>query len=98
MIDDNEDVVCIEAPVPTNARTPHPGARNGGAVQVRLMVKVRSPHLLPFEQENSRSIEALPVSMYSRKNGRLSAVIRPAAARYLTQKTLNLIFASKLAN
>ncbi len=31
-------------------------------------------------------------------NGWLSAVIRPAAARYLTQKTLNLIFTSKLAN
>jgi hypothetical protein len=36
VMDDDEDVVCIEAPVPTNARTPRPVARNGGAVRVRF--------------------------------------------------------------
>jgi hypothetical protein len=72
VMDDNEDVVCINAPVPTNAQTPRPVARNGGTVRVRLMVKVQSPHLLPFAQENSRST----VSMYGRKNGSLSAAIR----------------------
>ena len=30
-MDDVEDVVCIEAPVPSNACTPRPVARNGGA-------------------------------------------------------------------
>jgi hypothetical protein len=35
-MDDDEDVVCIESPVPSNARTPRPGARNGGAARVRL--------------------------------------------------------------
>jgi hypothetical protein len=63
-----------------------------------LMVKVRSLHLLLFAQENSRSSEGLTVSMCCRKNGRLSAVMGPAAARYLTQKTLSLIFTSVLAN
>jgi hypothetical protein len=33
---DDEDVVCMEAPVPTNAWTPRPVARNGGAVRVRF--------------------------------------------------------------
>ena len=32
-----------------------------------LMVKVRSPHLFPFAQENSRSNEGLTVSMCGRK-------------------------------
>jgi hypothetical protein len=36
VMDDDEDVVCIEAPVPINARTPRPVARNGGAVRVRF--------------------------------------------------------------
>ena len=36
VMDDDEDVVCIEAPVPSNARTPRPVARNGGAVRVRF--------------------------------------------------------------
>ena len=35
-MDDVEDVVCIEAPVPSNACTPRPVARNGGAVRVRF--------------------------------------------------------------
>jgi hypothetical protein len=35
-MDDDEDVVCIEAPVPSNASTPRPVARNGGAVRVRF--------------------------------------------------------------
>ncbi len=35
-MDDNDDVVCIEAPVPTNAWTQRPVARNEGAVQVRF--------------------------------------------------------------
>jgi hypothetical protein len=35
-MDDDEDVVCIEAPVPTNASTQRPVAREGGAVQVRF--------------------------------------------------------------
>ncbi len=35
-MDDDEDVVCIEAPVSSNARTPHPVACNGGAVRVRF--------------------------------------------------------------
>ena len=35
-MDDDDDVVCIEAPVPPNARTPRPVARNGGAVRVRF--------------------------------------------------------------
>ena len=35
-MDDDEDVVSIEAPVPTNARTQRPLARNGGAVRVRI--------------------------------------------------------------
>jgi hypothetical protein len=34
VMDDDEDVICIEAPVPRNARTPRPVARNGWAVQV----------------------------------------------------------------
>jgi hypothetical protein len=36
VMDDVEDVVCIEAPVPSNACTPRPVARNGGAVRVRF--------------------------------------------------------------
>ena len=36
VMDDDDDVVCIEAPVPPNARTPRPVARNGGAVRVRF--------------------------------------------------------------
>ncbi len=86
MMDDDEDVVCIEAPVPPNARTPRqegPVARNGGAVRVRF---------------NGESSEGLTVSMCCRKNGRLSAAIRLATARYLTQKIFNLIFTSELAN
>jgi hypothetical protein len=63
-----------------------------------LMVKIRSPHLLPFAQENSRSSEGLTVSMCGRKNGRLSAVMRTAAALNWTLKTLILIFTRKLAN
>ncbi len=35
-MDDDEDVVCIKAPVPSNARTQRPVARNGGAVRVSL--------------------------------------------------------------
>jgi hypothetical protein len=35
-MDDDEDVVCIEAPVPTNARTQRPVAHNGEAVRVRF--------------------------------------------------------------
>ncbi len=35
-MDDDDDVVCIEAPVPTNARTQRPVARKGGAVRVRF--------------------------------------------------------------
>ncbi len=33
---DDEGVVCIEAPVPSNAGAPRPVARNGSAVQVRF--------------------------------------------------------------
>ena len=36
VMDDAEDVVCIEAPVPTNACSPRPVARNDGAVRVRF--------------------------------------------------------------
>ena len=35
VMDDDEDVDCIEALVPTNAWTPRPAARNGVAVRVR---------------------------------------------------------------
>ncbi len=85
-MDDDEDVVCIEAPVPTNARTPRPVARNGGAVRVR------------FNGEGSKSASS-PVRAGKFKKQRradreyvlpkewLSGAIRLAAARYLTQKT-----------
>ncbi len=36
VMDDDEDVVCIETPVPINARTQRPVACNGGAVRVRF--------------------------------------------------------------
>ena len=36
VMDGDEDVVCIEAPVPSNASTQLPVARNGGAVRVRF--------------------------------------------------------------
>ncbi len=36
MIDDNEDLLCIEVPVATNVMTPRPVARNGGAVGARV--------------------------------------------------------------
>ncbi len=36
VMDDDEDVVCIEAPVPSNSSTPRPVARNGWAVRVRF--------------------------------------------------------------
>jgi hypothetical protein len=36
VIDDDGDVVSIEAPVPTTARTPRPAASNGGAILVRF--------------------------------------------------------------
>ncbi len=41
VMDDGDDVVChgIEVPVPTNARTQRPVARNGGAVRVRFNVE-----------------------------------------------------------
>jgi hypothetical protein len=35
-MDDEEDAVCIEAPVPSHASTPLLVARNGGAVRVRF--------------------------------------------------------------
>ncbi len=35
-MDDDEDVICVEAHVPTNARTPRPVDRNDGAVHVHL--------------------------------------------------------------
>ncbi len=36
VMDDDEDVVCIEAPVPSNASMPRLVARNGGSVRVRF--------------------------------------------------------------
>ena len=99
VMDDDEDVVCIEAPIPSNACTPRPGLLGmAGPSESVLMVKVRSPHLSPFAQENSRSSEGLTVSMCGQKNGRSSTVMRPAAALNLTLKTLILIFTRKLAN
>ncbi len=58
MMDDDEDVVCIddEAPVPTNARTPRPVARNGGAVRVRFNGEGSKS---ASSQKNSRSSEGL---------------------------------------
>ena len=41
-MDDVEDVLCIEAPVPFNACTPRPVARNGGAVRIRFIGEVRT--------------------------------------------------------
>jgi hypothetical protein len=35
-MDDDEDAVRIEVPVPTNARTQRPVARKGGAVRIRF--------------------------------------------------------------
>ncbi len=46
-MDDDEAVVCIETPVPSNARTPRPIACNSGAVQVR------------FNGEDSKSASSL---------------------------------------
>ena len=75
-MDSDEDVVCIKAPVATTASTPHRVKHNGGGV---LMAKVRSPHLLPFAQENSRRRGGLPLSMCGPRIGRLCAAIRLAA-------------------
>ena len=73
VMDSDEDVVCIEAPVASTASTQHRVARNGGAIRVRLMAKVRNPHLLALAQENSRSRDGLPVSMCGPMTGRLCA-------------------------
>ncbi len=35
-MDEDDDIVYIKPPVPTNSRMPRPVARNGGAVQVRF--------------------------------------------------------------
>ena len=57
-MDSDEDVVCIEAPVASTARTPHRVKRNGGAVRVR------------FNGEGSKSASSPVRSGKFKKRGR----------------------------
>ena len=71
-------------------------AMAGPADSVR-MPKVRSLHVLPFAQENSRSSEWLLKSMCCRRNGRAFADTRPAMALAWMMKILSMICTRKLA-
>ena len=72
---------------PLRARRTELNAMAGPSESV-LMAKVRSPHLLPFAQENSRRRDGLPVSMCGPRIERLCATIRPAAARKLDSEDI----------
>jgi hypothetical protein len=54
LMDDDEDVVYIEAPVPSNASTQRPVARNGGAVQVRFNGEGSKPASSPVRAEKNQ--------------------------------------------
>jgi hypothetical protein len=98
VMDDDEDVVCIKAPVPSNACTPRPDAHNGGAVRVRFNgegSKSTSSPARPGKIKTQRRAD----SEYVRpKEWKVVRLIGPAAAHNWTLKTLILIFTRKLAN
>ncbi len=96
-MDDDKRVAIVEQPDGSMLDTPVRVARNGGAGPVRLMPKVRNPHLLPIEQENSRSSDGLLPSMCGRTNGSSSADTGPAFVLALTKKTFPLTSTSVLA-
>jgi hypothetical protein len=50
-MDDDEDVVCIEAPVRSQASSPRPVARNGGAVRVRFNGEISKSASSPVRTE-----------------------------------------------
>ena len=58
VMDSDDDVVCIEAPVASTASTPHRVKRNGGAVRVR------------FNGEGSKAASSLVRSGKFKKQGR----------------------------
>ncbi len=90
VIDDDEDVICIEAPVPSHASTPRPVARNGGAVRVRFNGEGSKSAPSPGARSRRKIQEAAKGSQRV-----CVAERRQVVRRYAT---LILIFISKLAN